>query len=188
MIWTIIRFFLKFYISLSKIYSIISRNEIMQFSLRQYVCKTSCIDFGFTLCSQQILPREGKTWQSCQQWWRIRIILGMLIMTRRGQLTLTVRSQKWWPTRITDDQLPSFLRETNELIITWNLLSVCISLISWSGYSAEKINWWTQLTDPLVCFDFHVFLVFTFNLFVCSQQDVCVYVRHCFNTDFFTWF
>ena len=49
----------KLNISLSKIYSIISRNEIMQFSLRQYVCKTSCIDFGFTLCSQQILPREG---------------------------------------------------------------------------------------------------------------------------------
>ena len=49
----------KLNISLSKIYSIISRNEIMQFSLRQYVCKSSCIDFGFTQLSQQILALGG---------------------------------------------------------------------------------------------------------------------------------
>ena len=68
--------------SSSKIYSIISRNEIMQFSLRQYVCKTSCIDFGFTLLSQQILARGevgNPWWSSCQQRWEVRIVLEMII-------------------------------------------------------------------------------------------------------------
>ena len=160
----------------------------MQFSLRQYVCKTSWIDFGFTLCSQQTLARErGERWRRCQQWDRVRSPL-----------------HHSWNDHHVEERAAQFHSEKPKVVAGANNWSTSqllfwrkhfgISLISWSGYPARKINWWTQLTDPLACFDFHVCLVFTFKCCqfvcckICSQQPVFVFVRLFFNTDFFRWF
>ena len=113
--------------SSSKIYSIISRNEIMQFSLRQYVCKTSCIDFGFTLLSQQILARGemgNPWWSSCQQRWEVRIVLEMIINHGKdiGNLGSQWEYDGWQKNNRTTFQFSKLLSVND----TYNLISKLI--------------------------------------------------------------
>ena len=172
----------KFNISLSKIYSIISRNEIMQFSLRQYVCKTSCIDFGFTLCSQQILPREGnprwkhedrakkESWNYHQDEER-----AAQFHSKKPNVKVGIGRNNWstsqqWFDQLVEayEQLPEGNQRMDHHLKPFDqFLDITDKLIN---YSAKKS---IDEHNHLILLYVRVFMFFLFHNFICCQFVSC---------------